>query len=391
MLQIPKKLTATLLSYIKKTYLPDKRVNPKTADEFTIHDIKFFARGVAEMSAYFTSERGSMPKNYLNKKELRAGYLLYFVMSNFLKIGFCLDEAGAKSRFANNDVIKIADVGCGPGTGAVACVDYFKAAGKPLEITAIDQNSGTLHDAKHIFQTFADKERARLKTVLLDIHSRNITHSLKEKCDVIIMANFLSEMKEMDSQSAVVQRAMERLTEKGILIIIEPALRWTTRNLMKLHDLLLSQVTIRDSRFAVMAPCLHNAECPMLRESRRDWCHMYLDWERPRVMGEIDKLIGNRKDYLKFSYLILSKQIADYRLPVTDRWRVVSAPMHSKGKTVLVLCGNGKLLHTTMQDKDLCEKNADYAKTMRGDIVRCADISNIDKLSEFAIIRSHNG
>ncbi len=34
MYKIPEKLEKTLLSYTKKTYLPDRRVNPKTADGF---------------------------------------------------------------------------------------------------------------------------------------------------------------------------------------------------------------------------------------------------------------------------------------------------------------------------------------------------------------------
>ena len=368
MYKIPEKLEKTLLSYIKKTYLPKGHANPKTADQFTNYDVKFFARGAAELSQCFTSERAYLPKNYLNKKELRAGYILYFVMANFLKMRFCLEAAGALERFAGSSTIKIADIGCGPGTASLACADYWR--GQTIEITAIDQNTGILHDAKHIFREFAE-DNAKLKTVYSNLHPKNIRHVLKEKFNIIIAANFLSEIGDTQKQAELVSALLaNHLETDGLLIIIEPALRWTTRNLMKLRDVLLS--TINHQPSTILSPCLHNLPCPMLATNHRDWCHMYLNWKRPDVIEKIDRLIGNRKDYLKFSYLIF--ELSHYRTiePSHPIWRVVSAPMHSKGKIELLLCNASGLKKITRLDKDASDKNKDFEHVWRGDLVTYA-------------------
>lgn len=320
------------------------------------------------MSAYFTSERTHLPKNYFNKKELRAGYLLYFVMTNFLKVKFCLEQV----NLMDDVPIRILDLGCGPGTASLACAEHFK--GRKLEITAIDQNTGSLHDAKHLFEAFAE-ENASFKTIyknILPSNYRTITPS--HHFNIIIASNFLSELGPVHEQAKLVETLLNRhLAPNGIIIIIEPALRWTTRNLMKLRDQLLKLKHLDTYALThCISPCLHNFPCPMLRESDRDWCHMYLDWQRPKVIEEVDKLIGNRKDYLKFSYLILKKrdrQLFSEKSSLSP-YRAVSSPMRSKGKTEILLCSaDGKLLRVTRLDKDIGTKG-DIGKIKRGDLLK---------------------
>jgi len=394
---IPHKLEEVLLSYVKQTYLPEKLNNPKRADEFNLHDIKFFARGVAEMSAYFTSERARLPKNYLNKKELRAGYILYFVMPNFLKAYFCLKEADLIARFKGKEEVKIADIGCGPGTASLACAEYWRGEGQKISITAIDQNTGALHDAKKIFEAFRG-ENAAFYTNYSYLNRKTISHKLKGKYDVVIMANFLSELGRADEQALLADEiASHHLEKNGVVIIIDPALRWTTRNLMKARDLLLahaSAIPLRPSadegrrpeqacapRYSVMAPCLHAGPCPMLAAGDRDWCHMYISWKRPTVIEQIDRFIGNRKDYLKFSYLILTNHKS--RIANHDLFRVVSAPMRSKGKIEILLCNERGLIKAVRFDKDSSESNDDIDKARRGDLVLYEGSGNIGKETKF--------
>lgn len=441
---IPKRLEETILTYVKKTYLPERRVNPKTADEFTNHDVKFFARGVAEMSAYFTSERAHLPKNYLNKKELRAGYLLYFVPSNFLKVIYCLEQAHACERFKGLAQVNILDIGSGPGTASLASAHFWRehAPDQAVEIVAFDQNTGALHDAKHIFNNYVGAALSgrpiregtqappyTFKTVYSLLNHKNISRSIRGRFNIIIAANLIGEFRDNDERALFLESVMENLLEDdGILIVIEPALRWTTRNLMKARDDLLSATPLsltlphkgggKTEGVNILAPCLHNAPCPMLKESDRDWCHMYLDWKCPEVITKIDALIGNRKDYLKFSYLVIAparqsgsggnevkqspklncvqgiatsssilRQAQNERLlAMTNLYRVVSAPMYSKGKVELVLCGKERLLHVTRQDKNSSPANADFDRTKRGDMVRYTGSGDIEKDTRFELV-----
>ncbi|MBI2975114.1 MAG: methyltransferase domain-containing protein [Deltaproteobacteria bacterium] len=376
-------LEKTLLSYIKRTYLPKGHANPKTADQFTSYDIKFFARGVAEMSAYFTSERVHLPKNYLNKKELRAGYLLYFVITNFLKVKFCLNEIKAAGRFKDNKIIKFLDLGSGPGTASFAAADMWRDSPQTLEITAVDQNTNSLHDAKHIFAEYAGKN-ASLKTIFANLHNKNISYVLKrERFDIAIASNFFNEIGDVQKQAFLAENVvLNHLTENGVLIIIEPALRWTTRNLMKLRDQIIED---RPSSLTILAPCLHGYKCPMLRSNNRDWCHIYLEWHRPKIIEELDKLIGNRKDYLKFSYLIISPSC---RLPISPSpqvWRVVSAPMRSHGKIEILLCSSKGLVRATRLDKNASSLNADFDRAKRGNLVSFEGTAFIDKTTSFKV------
>ncbi len=220
--EIPKKLEDVLLSYVKETYLPD-RMHGKAETRFNSKDVHFFARGVAEMSEYFTSERSSLPKNYLNKKDLRAGYILYFVMSNFPKVLFCLDEAGVAKRFAGREIIKVADVGCGPGTASFAVADYFKrkAPSQKIEIVAIDQNTRALHDTKKIFADFSDSKNTTLYTRFGQLYQKSVGYTLKERYDIIVLSNFLNEIGDVDAQSHMLDLISSRhLTDDGIIIVI---------------------------------------------------------------------------------------------------------------------------------------------------------------------------
>jgi ribosomal protein RSM22 (predicted rRNA methylase) len=272
----------------------------------------------------------------------------------------------------------------------------------------VDQNTGALHDAKRIIGEFAG-DRVKFKTVLADLHggcrfskkhapnwsrggdlARLISGDPRFRgndgrpFNIIIAANLISEFRDNEERSLFLNSVMKDLLEDGgILIVIEPALRWTTRNLMKVHDELVFSHRSPATGHCIIAPCLHSLPCPMLKESDRDWCHMYLDWKRPAFIADIDRMIGNRKDYLKFSYLIFSNRQNPPQPPFTKGgishqslaashglYRVVSAPMRSKGKIELLLCNERGLMHLTRLNKDTSPSNADFDKTARGDVVQ---------------------
>src|SRR3989338_6349818 len=105
------KLEGLLTQHVKKTYLPRS-----TGRGWTFQDTRFFLGGVEELSDSFTRDRGERHKNYLNKKEARSAYLLYFTLTNFAKTYFLLDKI---LPFLPQGGLKILDFGCGPGTGGL--------------------------------------------------------------------------------------------------------------------------------------------------------------------------------------------------------------------------------------------------------------------------------
>jgi ribosomal protein RSM22 (predicted rRNA methylase) len=391
----------TLLSYIKNTYLPEKRHNPKYPDRFTSGDLHFFAPAVADLSALFTFDRSARHANYFNSKEARSSYLLYFLIPNMLKVEWILKQQRVAELFVNEPEVRIADIGCGPCTGLLAASQYWQqhAPQQKLNCVGVDQNAASLKDGA----TLLKKLTPAASAAQLTTHAANITTSElrkklgKQKFHVLILANVLNEFGGMEERYKFVRMLVEtHLEPNGRLIIVEPALQRATRDLMLLRDQLVSPPPKGEGRgegaapiAQVLAPCLHQALCPMRAHNPRDWCHTYINWERPQIIADLDMLIGNKKDYLKMSYMVMASLSHKERVGVRGKplnmlpsppplgegiWRVVSAPMKSKGKLEILFCGqkSGKLLRVTRQDKDRSPKNVALDTLQRGDIVEYA-------------------
>lgn len=95
---------------------------------------------------------------------------------------------------------------------------------------------------------------------------------------------------------------------------------------------------------------------------------MVLDWERPPLIAAIDKMIGNKKDYLKFAYFIFSKTPQ----AATDKnlYRVVSSHLNSAGKSELLICGEEKIRRLVSLDKDKKVGPTTFDVLQRGDLIR---------------------
>lgn len=370
-------------AYLREHYLPPRwRHRP----------VPFFAQGAALVSAAFTSERGERPKNYFNLPEFRSGYLLYFLASNLPKVEQCLRLVQPAQRFAGQATVRMLDLGCGPGTAALAAAQFWQTAcpGQALEILGIDQNREILKDARGLFTT-AQFRQARFTSRCDEISPKHLAIGLrKQRFDLILCTNLLNELGPLTVRQQVVQHLLRHhLSERGVLIIIEPALQQTTRELMQLRDDLLDATPV-----PILAPCLHQASCPMLRHNARDWCHAYLDWRRPPLIAQVDQLIGNKKDFLKFSYLILGQPLpaAPHTTPSpAARYRVVSAPMRSKGKTELLLCpdatGDTSRLHRIARlSKDRTARNTALERAWRGDLVVVSKLGRLGRDDECRIV-----
>jgi ribosomal protein RSM22 (predicted rRNA methylase) len=153
------------------------------------------------------------------------------------------------------------------------------------------------------------------------------------------------------------------LADEGSCIVIEPALRETSRDMLKVRDGLLER------RFHIYSPCLFSGKCPALVNSK-DWCHEDALWEPPDLIKEIDRLTGLRKDSLKYSYLVVRKN--DFSLKDAydhKAFRVVSEPLVTKGKTEFYICGLGGRRLVTRFDKDRTRMNHLFEIMQRGNVI----------------------
>ena len=390
---LPKHLEQELISFVKANYLPKRFQNKKSLHSFNIKDLKFFAPAVADLSESFTSERNLLPKNYFNQKEFRSAYLLYFFLTNYAKVKHCLLQllsTPQQNSPLNKAEISVLDVGAGPGNASLACADFFAEhfAKTKLEITALEQSRTIASDARALFAKLNKSALHKFKAIAEHATAGSLSRVLRQKqFDVIVAANIFNEFRSRDEAVQFASALLDRLHEGGLLIIIDPALQTVTRNLMELRNQLLNtQAGKAKSKCAVIAPCLHQNNCPMLEHNKRDWCHFYIEWDCPQIIRELDSLIGNRHDYLKMAYLIMQKTntLPQAKLLNNRCARVVSSPLKSKGKTELLLCsGAGEIERATQLDRTLAKKQAAFLGTKRGDIVKTEQNGKLTKLQNW--------
>jgi ribosomal protein RSM22 (predicted rRNA methylase) len=330
------------------------------------------AEDVRRLSNLLTKEREGLPAAYLRDPGLRKAYLAYFLPPNLEKIGVPLRELGLHpAKLLAKDHLHILDLGSGPGTALLGIRQFFARSRMQvrLECTAVDQVGENLREAETLFreQSGVAGVPATLATVTSSIKA--IAEHSGGPFDLIVLSNVLNELYLGDPEAAMKRRLLvgrimdHLLAPDGSCIIIEPALRETSR------DLLLVRDGLADAGYTVYSPCLVQGHCPAL-VNPKDWCHEDRPWDPPEIIREIDSRIGLRKDSLKFSYVVLRKDgrtLAEACGP--DAYRVVSEPLDSKGKSERYLCGQQGRKLATRLDRDVVPGNETFSQLLRGDIV----------------------
>ena len=363
-----------------------------TQPNLSNNELRSLAADVMRLSSMLTRERDTLPAAYLTDARLRKAYLAYFLPSNIPKIHTPLRELSLHPKnILLKDKLRVLDIGSGPGSALLGVMEYFsQQKRKPrLDLVAVDSVAENLKEADKQFITFRDKYSlaASLQTIQsgIEISSR----LAQGPFDLIILSNVLNELflhddKRTEMRVAALRDLLGRLlAEDGSCIIIEPALRETSRGLLEVRDGMLEQ------GFHVYSPCPCNGKCPALADPR-DWCHEDIPWERPALVKKLDKLTGLRKDSLKFSYLLLRKDgaaLSDLCGP--NAFRVVSEPLVSKGKREFYLCGAGERKLVTRLDKDADNRNHVFEIMKRGDVVvfdRLSDEENRYKVNKDTLV-----
>jgi len=109
------------------------------------------AQAVVNLSRLFTTARTTLPLRYLDDPAHASAYLSYFLPVNLSKVQVLLDELPEDSGMeASNHSMAVLDLGCGPGTGALALLDWLwhrsPELAKSLSVLATDASHAPLRD-----------------------------------------------------------------------------------------------------------------------------------------------------------------------------------------------------------------------------------------------------
>ena len=223
------------------------------------------------------------------------------------------------------------DLGAGTGAAGAALRERFGAG---LEVAAVDRVAGPGIVA-------ADLER-------------DLPSSLG-RFDLIVAAHLLGELflteREPRRLDVLARRVLawtrELLAEGGLVVLVEPALRETSRALLGVRDRLLV------AGLGVVAPCFWTGPCPAL-ERERDWCH--------------DAAPSPSSSRVDFSYLALRAAAQ----PPRASFRVVSDRLVEKGRLKVFACGPSGRHPFVRLDRAASEANAAFGRLERGDVATIA-------------------
>ena len=122
--------------------------------------------------------------------------------------------------------------------------------------------------------------------------------NLNAKFDIIVMSHALNELwkdkeDKINRQSEFLSHIADYLKPKGLLLISEPALLETSRNLIQVRDILVK------NGFGILSPCLKTDSCPAL-SSPNHTCHAEIQWNPCEPVASIARSAKLDRELLWF-------------------------------------------------------------------------------------------
>ena len=121
----------------------------------------------------------------------------------------------------------------------------------------------------------------------------------------------------------------------------------------------------------------------------RDWCHESRVVEPTPMVAAVQRITRRRDDRALFSYLAVAPRGEPAIAPsAPNRWRLVSDPLGSRGKTERwVCCGDGRLRMVRVLDRERSETNDPLASAERGTLVELPVLPEGDRIGPEVLVR----
>jgi ribosomal protein RSM22 (predicted rRNA methylase) len=302
-------------------------------------------RAITDRSLRYTSDRArlSQPADPVADLAARA---VFFTVADAMKIRIPLAELANRGALPARH--RVVDLGAGCGAMSLGLIGVLPDA----EITAIDHDAAALAIAAAALRGFTRSVTTR---------AGDVTKAPIPPCDLVVMGTVLNELDEAVALG-VVERALAAIGDDGAVIIIEPALRATSRALHAIRDAAIGRGA------HVFAPCTRRiAPCPALADPH-DWCHEDRALALPPRTAELARLTHLRDAGMKFSYLVLRKQ-ALALVEDPGAWRLVSAARIAKGKHEIIGCSDRGRVTLRLLKRNRSAENRELERADRGEVI----------------------
>ncbi|MBX7114152.1 MAG: small ribosomal subunit Rsm22 family protein [Myxococcaceae bacterium] len=319
--------------------------------QLTHNEIRDVSAGIRQLSLGLTRERTLAGQRYMDDPKLLGAYLLFYWPVSYAQARATLSELKRRPRLT-------LDLGSGPAPMAFAALDAGSS-----EVTAAERSKAALKLATAL-ATEADESLAAREWSA----ERPLPQGTY---DLITLGHVLNELFGRPDVSGVtaqradfLERVMKSLNRGGSLLVIDPALKETSRALLEVRDVLVER------GYAVRAPCFYRGACPALQKPT-DWCHAERQWRMPPLVESLAAAAGLHKEALKMSYLILApKAEAWSEAPLGRVFRIVSEQLPGKGRLRYMGCGPEGRIGLALQERHANGGNDIFFKLRRGDVIR---------------------
>lgn len=262
--------------------------------------LSILAEYVKYISDHFQID-GHRKTPWENSKLIEA-YALYFHPLNTVRLQAVFYEL--KKFFPSISNLNITDFGSGLGATELALNAVFQE--DPQSWTFIEENKAVV-----------DCHRRLRSTLNKTVEAQWLPH-FEKPSDLLVASYSLNETSSF----------IEMLADFKTIVIVEPSTRTHGRNLMRLRAELIQR------GYSILAPCTHQGSCPLLIESKQDWCHDRIFFEAPPWFKILEEKLPMRNDSVTFSYLIATRE----QVAQPTGIRVIGDTLKEKGKTRQLIC-----------------------------------------------------
>ncbi len=328
------------------------------------------AQAILDLSAAYNAERPTAPVPLGARDPLPLlSRLVFFTVADLPKAIFPLAELRSRAALPSGP-LRVMDLGAGGGTMSLALLATLAAAPPrgTVHLDAVDRDLGALSllplvveaAQRELSSALSGELECAVRPLPGDV-SRELPGDAMGLYDLILAGNLLNELP-ADRCWPLLLELLERLAPQGSLLLVEPALRSTTRALHALRDRVLVS-----GAASVFAPCTRQGPCPALLDDD-DWCHESRPFLFPPELRRLAAMTGLRRGPVKWSYVVFNRQ----GQRVADRpgaLRVVSDGLKSKGKLEVFLCGEEGKKRTTLFGRHRSTSNEPFRRLARGSLV----------------------
>lgn len=264
-------------------------------------DSASLAKSVLQLSDFFIQNPEAATP--WKEKWAQIAYAIYFLPLNSVRLQKLFQ--GAHKQGFLDGISQVYDFGAGLATASLNLTDFGD-----FNFTLIEQAQ---EPEKMVADHFKNLKIQSWLRKISDSDIRNPSTSLA------LFSYSLTELSELPPWAKKCEA----------LIIVEPSTQQDGRKLLELRQRLIAE------GYFIWAPCTHSQACPLLTQSKNDWCHDRVHFKSPTWFQKLENELPMKNRTLTYSYLLARKTVAPKHQFNT---RVVGDLLIEKGKNRQLIC-----------------------------------------------------